>query len=299
MNIVEKRNVFLISSAVVVLASLLILLTQGLNLGIDFRGGTLLERGIPGEVSVQQVRDVLSSPELAEYDLAGSSVQPLEESTPGQSVMLIRTPALDDSDGIAAIDEALSSTFGEVEVRRSELVGPVIGQELVRQALWALALAGLGIVAYVSIRFEYRFGVAALIAVLHDVLITLGVLSLLGSEINTPFVAAILTVVGYSINDTIVVFDRIRENLSHRRRESLGELVNTSIRQTIIRSINTSSTTLLVLLSLYFLGGSTIKDFSLTLLIGVAVGTYSSIFLASPIWYLWRQGGERRVGKTA
>ncbi len=299
MNIVEKRNVFLISSAVVVLASLLILLTQGLNLGIDFRGGTLLERGIPGEVSVQQVRDVLSSPELAEYDLAGSSVQPLEESTPGQSVMLIRTPALDDSDGIAAIDEALSSTFGEVEVRRSELVGPVIGQELVRQALWALALAGLGIVAYVSIRFEYRFGVAALIAVLHDVLITLGVLSLLGSEINTPFVAAILTVVGYSINDTIVIFDRIRENLSYRRRESLGELVNTSIRQTIIRSINTSSTTLLVLLSLYFLGGSTIKDFSLTLLIGVAVGTYSSIFLASPIWYLWRQGGERRVGKTA
>lgn len=299
MNFVGKRHSFLLLSAVLLLASAVVLLTQGLNLGIDFSGGTLLERGIPGQVSVQQVRDVLEAPELEAYNVGGSSVQPLEESTGSQTVMLIRTPTLDDSDGIAAIDAALTEAFGEVEVRRSELVGPVIGKELVRQALWALAIAGLGVVAYISIRFEYRFGVAALIAVLHDVLITLGVLALLGSEINTPFVAAILTVVGYSINDTIVVFDRIRENLNVRRREPLPELVNTSIRQTIVRSINTSTTTLLVLFSLYFLGGNTIKDFSLTLLIGVAIGTYSSIFLASPLWLVWRESGERRIAKSA
>lgn len=300
MSIVGKRHIFLGISLAMVLASLALLFGKGLNLGIDFRGGTLLERAIPGQVSAADVRAVLTGEALARYELGGSSVQPLEEEgTEGQSVMLIRTHAFEDSSVIAEIDAALREAFGDVEVRRTELVGPVIGAELIRQAFLAVALGALGIVAYLSFRFEYRFGIAAVAALLHDAIIALGVLALLEREVNAPVIAAILTVLGYSINATIVIFDRIRENLSVRRRESLAEIVDKSIRQTIMRSINTSATTLLVLLTLYFFGGSTIRDFTLTLLVGVAVGTYSSIFVSGPLWWLWRQAAERRTAPVA
>ena len=300
MNIIGRRHIFLGISAVLVVASLVLLFTKGLNLGIDFRGGTLLERAIPGQVTANAVREVLTGGELAHLGLGGSTVQPLaDESTADRTVMLIRTHAFENPGAVAEIDAALEAAFGEVEVRRTELVGPVIGAELVRQALWALGIAFVAMVIYISLRFEFRFGVAALVALMHDVVVALGVVSLLGSEVNTPFVAAILTIVGYSINDTIVVFDRIRENLSTRRRESLAEIVNTSVRQTIMRSINTSATTLVVLFALYFFGGSTIKDFTLTLLVGIFAGTYSSIFVASPLWWIWRQAGERRVTQAA
>lgn len=299
MNVIGKHGIYLGISLALILVGLGLLGGKGLNFGVDFTGGTLLERGLAGQVSVAEVQEALASEALEAYELGGSIVQPLEESTAGQTVMLIRTRALEGQGPIAAIDEALEARFGEVTVRRTELVGPVIGQELVRQATWALLLAAAGILAYVSLRFEYRFGIAAVFALTHDVIITLGVLALLGREINTAFVAAILTVVGYSINDTIVIFDRIRENLTIRRREPLDELVNTSIRQTIARSINTSSTTLLVLVTLYVFGGSSIRDFTLTLLVGIVAGTFSSIFIASPLWYLLRTAGERRAPARA
>lgn len=299
MNVIERRGVFLAISAILVLASLGVILVQGFNFGVDFTGGSLLERGLPGAVSVAEVQAALASPELSQYELGGSVVQPLESPVEGQTIILIRAKAFDDQGPIAAIDEALEARFGEVSVRRTEVVGPVIGQELVRQAILALLIAGAGILVYISLRFEYRFGIAGVLALVQTVLITLGAVSLLELEINTPFVAAILTVVGYAINDTIVIFDRIRENLQIRAREPLAEVTNVSIRQSLSRSINTGLTTLFVLVALYAFGGSTIKDFTLTLIVGVVVGAFSSIFVASPLWYVLRVAGEEQKPSRA
>lgn len=298
MNLVAKRRTILLIAAVLSVLSLGLVIGVGLNFGIDFRGGTLMERGLPANVTAEDVRAVLTGPALDQYNLGGSAVQPLEELATGERVMLIRTHAFDDSSIITRIDEALEVAFGEVEVRRTELVGPVIGQELVRNALWALLLSAVGMGIYLSFRFEYRFGVSAIAAILFNVVITLAVVALLRIEINTPFVAAILTVVGYSINDTIVIFDRIRENLTLRRNESVEQVVNKSVIQSLTRSLNTSATTLVVLVALYFLGGSTLKGFTLILITGVIVGALSSIFIASPLWLVWREMDDRRMKKA-
>lgn len=299
MNVVGNRKIHFTISGALVLFSLLMLVTQGLNFGIDFSGGTLLERGLPANTTVGEVQQVLASPELASLDLGGSYVQPVEDVVPGQSVVVIRTRAFEGTEPIDKIDQALSERFGEVSVRRTELVGPVIGQELVRKSLLALLIAGAGILLYISFRFEYRFGIAAVLALSQDVLVALGIVSLLGRELNTPFIAAVLTIVGYSINNTIVVFDRIRENQSLQRRLGLAELVNASVNQTLARSINTSLTTLFAAATLYLFGGSTIKDFTLTLLIGVVMGTYTSIFVAGPLYVTIRERTEARVTKAA
>lgn len=298
MNLVAKRRTILLIAAVLSVLSLGLVIGVGLNFGIDFLGGTLMERGLPANVTAEDVRAVLTGPALDQYNLGGSAVQPLEELATGERVMLIRTHAFDDSSIITRIDEALEVAFGEVEVRRTELVGPVIGQELVRNALWALLLSAVGMGIYLSFRFEYRFGVSAIAAILFNVVITLAVVALLRIEINTPFVAAILTVVGYSINDTIVIFDRIRENLTLRRNESVEQVVNKSVIQSLTRSLNTSATTLVVLVALYFLGGSTLKGFTLILITGVIVGALSSIFIASPLWLVWREMDDRRMKKA-
>ena len=192
------------------------------------------------------------------------------------------------------IDDSLSKHFGEVQARRTEMVGPVVGQELVKQALMALLLAAIGMLIYLSFRFEYRFATVAVLAVLHDALIVLGIFALLAKEINSPFIASILTVVGYSVNNTIVIFDKIRENMSFRKRESWAELANKSINETLTRSINTSLTTLLAVLALFFFGGATIQDFVLALLLGIVVGTYSSVFVAGPLWVVWKDWDDRR-----
>ena len=217
----------------------------------------------------------------------------------GQTVVIIRTRAVDGTEALDTIDQALKERFGEVTVRRTELVGPVIGRELVRNALLALLIVGAGMLVYISFRFEYRFGLVALMGLGHDVLIALGVLALVGRELNTPFIAGILTVVGYSINNTIVVFDRIRENQQLDRRRSLIELVNSSISQTLARQINTSLTTLVAVGALYFFGGSTIKDFTLTLLVGIVAGTYSSIFVVRPLWLVLREKIQAGAAKAA
>jgi preprotein translocase subunit SecF len=174
-------------------------------------------------------------------------------------------------------------------------VGPVIGRELTSNAFWAVVVASILMLIYITVRFEFKFGVAAIIALLHDVFMIMGIFALTGKQVDSPFVAAILTIIGYSINDTIVIFDRIRENLKfHKRGESYADLVDMSINQTLARSINTVGTTLVSIIALYFFGGGSIKTFTFALLFGIISGCYSSIFIASPIWVAWKEWEERR-----
>lgn len=288
MNVARFSRPLTAAGLLVIAAGALIVLLNGLNFGIDFQGGTLLERGLPGVVTANEVREALADPSLAGLDLGRSVIQPLEESGARETVMLIRAPALGGRADVEAIDAVLEARFGGVSVRRTEMVGPVIGRELVSRALLALSLAAVGMLVYVSLRFEYRFALAAVIALVHDVFFVLAVVSLAGIEVTSAFVAAILTLVGYSINATIIVFDRVRENLALRK-GSLDDIVNLSVRQSLARCVNTSLTTLFVVGSLYFFGGSTIKDFTSTLLVGVVAGTYSSIFFSSSVWLVLRR----------
>ncbi|NLJ25741.1 MAG: protein translocase subunit SecF [Firmicutes bacterium] len=295
MDFVGKSKIsFGISLGLIVL-SIILLITPGLNWGVDFTGGTLMERGFERPITAGEIREVLGAVQLADIDLVKSVIQPVENNR----AALIRTQTLT-SEQIQVIDDSLSKHFGEVQARRTEMVGPVVGQELVKQALMALLLAAIGMLIYLSFRFEYRFATVAVLAVLHDALIVLGIFALLAKEINSPFIASILTVVGYSVNNTIVIFDKIRENMSFRKRESWAELANKSINETLTRSINTSLTTLLAVLALFFFGGATIQDFVLALLLGIVVGTYSSVFVAGPLWVVWKDWDDRRKAtKTA
>lgn len=289
-NFLRYSRITIGISAVLVLLSVLSMLVKGFNLGIDFTGGVLLERHLGQAVTAADVREALQSPELADLNLGGAVVQPLTDPRD----VLIRF-ASESTEDVARIDRVLADAFGGVEDRRTEFVGPVIGAELVRNALIALALASVGMLAYMWFRFEVRFSVVAIGTVLHNVVVVLGFVSLLGLEINSPFIAAILTVLGYSINDTIVIFDRIREHLNVRQEKPSAEMVNLSLNETLSRTINTGVTTLLVIISLLLLGGETIRGFMLVLLVGVLVGAYASVFLASPIWLAWRQRDDARL----
>ncbi len=288
---VEYRKIAYIISLTILLIGAISFLTLGLNVGIDFTGGTRLHFKIGQEFTVDEVRELLTP-----FDLQGSQVQKAGDLLGGEDreVILI-TPSLSGekrNEVIAAFQTHwphIASTDMSIEN-----VGPTIGEELRQRAFWALLIAILGVIIYITIRFEFKFAIAAIAALVHDALIVLTFFSLLQIEINSPFIAAILTIIGYSINDTIVIFDRIRENLKGRRKADFAELINRSITQTLIRSINTSATTLVVLLSLFFLGGVTIQPFIIALLIGVVTGTYSSIFIASQVWLSWKEFRERR-----
>lgn len=293
-NFMRYGKATLTLSAVLVVLSLISLGVRGLNLGIDFTGGTLLERQLGRPVTADDVRQVLASPQLADLDVAGAVIQPLDD----PHDVLIRTRPLS-SQEIERVDAALGDAFGSVEILRTELVGPVVGAELVRRALLAVALASLGILVYVSLRFEFKFAVAAVVALLHDAIIATGVVSALGLEVNSPFIAAILTVIGYSLNATIVIFDRVRENLRIRKGESLFDLLNRSLNETLARTIHTSATTLLAVVTLFIFGGSTLRDFILVLLVGLTVGTYSSMMVANPLWWLWKEREERRRAEAS
>jgi len=291
-DFVGKSKISFGISLVLVVLSVILLITPGLNWGVDFTGGTLMERGFERSISAGEIREVLGSLDLDGIELTKSVIQPMENNR----AALIRTQILTNEE-IEVIDAGLIEHFGETDVRRTEMVGPIVGQELVKQALMALLLAAIGMLIYLSFRFEYRFAGVAVLAVLHDALIVLGIFALLSKEINSSFIASILTVVGYSVNNTIVIFDKIRENMSFRRRESWAELANKSINETLTRSINTSLTTLLAVLALFFFGGATIQDFVLALLLGILIGTYSSVFVAGPLWVSWKNWDDKR--KTA
>ncbi|CUH94114.1 Protein translocase subunit SecF [Propionispora sp. 2/2-37] len=289
-DIIGRRYWWFALSALVIIPGLISMFLNGFNLGIDFTGGTLLDLQFARPVTVVEVREALK-----DYHLENSTIQlAAMEGAESSPNVFIRTRILDDNERRAVMND-MQSHLGDFELLRVERVGAVVGSELTLQAIKAVLLASFFMVLYMTYRFEYRFAISGILAIFHDVLVVLGLFSLLHKEIDSSFVAALLTIVGYSITDTVVIFDRIRENLKmHRKNESLPELVNRSIWQTMTRSLYTILTVLFATASLYFFGGETTKNFSLALLIGFISGVYSSIFNASPIWVTWREFSERR-----
>ncbi|GAB6280038.1 MAG: protein translocase subunit SecF [Thermovirga sp.] len=271
------RKIAMSISIAMVLASLVLLAFKGLNLGIDFTGGNLAQIEFSSPVSVGEVREAL----------AGSGQKQAVIQAYSDTGVLVRISAYDDSVARETL-LALRARFGELTVLRLEKVGPVVGEHLRHQAFVALAVALAGILAYVTVRFRFRFAAVSVAALIHDAIVTLGVFSLTGREVSLPFIAAILTIVGYSLNDTIVVLDRVRENWKGLRPKGIITVINDSINQTLSRTINTSLTTFLPVLTLFVWGGPVIANFAFALLIGIVVGTYSSIYIAGTLlgeWY--------------
>ena len=270
-----RRHIAIIFSAVLLTLAIGSLLTRGLNFGIDFTGGTLVEVGYQGPADLGEIRAVLE-----ENGYAQAQAQHFGTSRD----VLIRIPPSDEKLNVKLSDDilaALQSKAADVEMRRVEFVGPQIGEELTEQGGLAIIYALIGILVYIMLRFHARFAPGAVVALIHDVIIVLGVFSLLQVEFDLTVLAALLAVIGYSLNDTIVVFDRIRETFRKMRKGTPQQIINTSINQTLARTLMTSITTLLVLAMLYIFGGEAINSFSLALILGVVVGTYSSIYIAS------------------
>jgi preprotein translocase subunit SecF len=288
--IISRRKIWYTISLVMLLVGLVSLAFQGINWGIDFTGGNVLQIQFTREVTTSQVNDFFEA-----RGLSGFSVQKVAT----ENEFVIRTGELGELENKEVL-VAFQKEFGEMEVHRNEKIGAVIGQELTLNALYALAIAAVLMIIYISFRFELTFGLAAVSALIHDVLVTIGIFSLLQLEVDSAFVAALLTIIGYSINNTIVIFDRVRENLGLMKKVTLEKIVDTSVRQTIVRSINTSLTVTFALVALLVLGGETTKVFALALLIGTIVGTYSSVCVAPSLWYnLKTKLGEKKAFKQA
>ncbi len=289
-----RRKAFIFSAALIVIGLFSILVHNGLNYSIDFKGGSILEVRFDQPVPMEDLRSSVGRTDVGTFELQRFG---------DPSEILVSVEQSSDSGELGkAILAAFQKDFPDrkVELRREESVGPRIGKELRSKAFLAILFAMLGILIYISWRFEFRFAVAAVIALIHDVLITLGFFSLTNREISLAVIAAFLTIVGYSLNDTIVVFDRIREDLRLYSRQKYDRVLNMAINRTLSRTILTSGTTLIVVLFLLFVGGTVIRDFALALLVGVVIGTYSSIFVASPVlveWYAWAASRARAKGK--
>jgi len=291
-DFVGKRKLAVIISAILILISLATLLVHGgPKYGIDFAGGTLVQVKFEDSVQIADIKDVLKS-----IDMKNVVVQSFGDDA---GEFLIRAPETSSKlEGLSKkVLTALETRFGKgkVDLRRTEMVGPQVGKELRQKGLMAIIYAMVGILIYVTWRFEFRYAVGAIAALIHDVVITLGIFSLVGKEIDLPIVAAFLAIVGYSLNDTIIVYDRIRENLGRYGRKGLMTVINRSINETLSRTIMTSGTTLLVVLALFVLGGGVIHNFAFAMIIGILIGTYSSIFVASALllyWNEWRGAGS-------
>ena len=274
------RKPAFILSLVLIISSVLIYSFKGLNFGIDFRGGTLIEVETSESENLSNLRSILNNLELGdiqvqEFGSAKNILIRVEQQVGGDQVQqnvvnIVKT----------ALNTSLSS---DVNFRRTEVVGPKVSSELIKAGVIAIVVAVFAMLVYIWFRFEWQFSLGAVIALIHDVLLTLGIFSLLQLEFNLSIIAAILTIVGYSMNDTVVVYDRVRENLRKYRKKEIIDLLNISINETLSRTIMTSVTTLLALLSLYIFGGSVIKGFTFAMIWGVLVGTYSSIFIAAPL----------------
>lgn len=273
MQIIQRRKIFYIISLLIIIPGLVSLFTQGLNMGIDFKGGSIIHVQMNESIASADVRDALSELKLEQAEVQKSGDE-----------FYIRTQELSQEQTKKMLD-VLESKFNKVEFLSAESVGPTIGKELTRNALLSMLIAGVLMLAYITFRFELSFGIAAIAAIIHNILIVLSFFSFFQWEVNSSFIAAILTIIGYSINDTIVIFDRVRENLRLKLKDERITLLNKSIMQTLNRSVNTVLTSVFPLLTLFLLGGSTIKIFVLAMLIGFVTGAYSSIFIASPIWY--------------
>ncbi|MGJ3259020.1 MAG: protein translocase subunit SecF [Rhodospirillales bacterium] len=286
---IAKRKLFFVLSALVIAAAVGLTLTKGLNFGIDFKGGILIEVRTEGPADIGEMRGKLST-----LGLGDVSLQEFGEVTD----VLIRIQRQEGGDG--AQQEAVNAVKGalddDVTYRRTEFVGPQVSEELLEDGIMAVSLAILAILVYIWFRFEWQFGVGAVIALVHDVITTIGIFALMGFEFNLSTVAAVLTIAGYSINDTVVVYDRVRENLRKYKTMPLDGLLNLSINNTLSRTVITSVTTLLALLALFFLGGEVIRDFSFAMIWGVLVGTYSSICIAVPLLLYFGLDDKARGG---
>lgn len=280
-DFMRYRYPALILSAAVLTLCLLLVMFRGFNFGLDFTGGTVVEVGYQTPAELSEIRAAL--------DGAGFSGATVQHFGSRQDVLIRLAPLEGDEEAESAllseqVFRALNAASADpVELRRVEFVGPQVGEELREQGGLALLFALMGILVYVALRFEWRFAVGAVAALIHDVLFTVGMFSLLDITFDLTVLAAVLAVIGYSLNDTIVIFDRIRENFRRMRKGSVIEITNISINQTLSRTVITSGTTLLVLFALYFLGGEAISGFSLALIIGVLIGTYSTIFVATAV----------------
>ena len=276
-NFLSKTKLFVSLSLIFIIASIFLLFSRGLNFGIDFNGGTLIEvQKISGNADVSEMRV-----RLGQLDLGNIQLQEFGKKTD----LLIRVEQLSDEEGsqqaiIAKISEVVG---GDYEIRRIEVVGPKVSAELIKKGIIAVISAVISVLIYIWFRFEWQFGIGAIFALVHDIIITIGVFSLLQLEFNLSIIAALLTIVGYSLNDTVVIYDRIREELRKYKKMPIMELINQALNLTLSRTLMTSITTLLALFSLYLFGGEVIKGFTFAMIWGVLIGTYSSIFIASPI----------------
>jgi preprotein translocase subunit SecF len=280
------RKIAIIVSTVVNLAVLIMLFTKGPNLGVDFAGGTMVQLKFQRSVTLPEVRQVFEK-----MDLGGSVIQDFGQ--PGANEYLVRLDQTSVEIGVLGeqIKKALTEQFGadQFEVRRIESVGPKIGQDLRQRGALSVIVATIMMGVYIWLRFDLRFGIGAMIALVHDVLVAVGALMLANYEFDLTIVAALLTIVGFSVNDTVVICDRIRENMRKIKRETLEAIINISINETLSRTILTTGTALLVLISLYVLGGAVIRPFAFTLLVGFISGVYSTIFIASPVILIWEK----------
>ena len=274
-NFLSLKSIFLSISLIVVLISIISSWIIGLNFGIDFRGGVLLElRSKNGFANISELRSKLS-----EFDLGEVSIQ--EFGKPTDVLVRIQKQDGDEKSQDAKFNQVKEMLSGNFEIRRTEFVGPTVGEELKRNGFWSVVVALFGILLYIWFRFEWQFALSAILALFHDVIATIGLFVFTGLEFNLSTVAAVLTIAGYSVNDTVVVFDRVRENIRKSKSAEQFSIINKSLNETLGRTITTSLTTLLALLAIYFVGGEVISDFTLAMIWGVLIGTYSSIFVAS------------------
>lgn len=276
-----RRQAFILSGIIVMAGIISLIAHKGPRYGIDFTGGSLVEVHFDNYVSEKDIRDLLSN-----IGFPDAIIQSVRETKYNFLIRTKSTSGLGEK-LIEAFKEELPNNVPTIE--REEMIGPAVSKGLQQRAFWVVVVGMIVMLIYISIRFTFRFGVGAVVALIHDVLITIGILSLLNKEFTISIIAALLTIIGYSINDTIVISDRVRENLRSLRKESFPEIVNRSVNETLSRTIITSGTTLAVLLSLFLFGGRVIHDFAFTLMVGVIVGTYSSVFIVAALVVEWER----------
>ena len=276
-NFLRVKNIATILSILAIISSLFFLVYKNLNFGIDFKGGTLIEIKKDENLSIAEIRN-----QLSELNIGDIQIQTFGS----DNIILIRienSTNLDANADMSSIELIRSSLGNDVIIQRTEIVGPKVSSELIQKGIIAIIIAVFLMLFYIWIRFEWQFSIGAVTALIHDVMITMGIFSFLQIEFNLSIIAALLTIIGYSMNDTVVVYDRIRENLRKYKQMNIFDLINQSLNETMSRTLLTSVTTLLALFSLYFLGGEVLKGFTLAMIIGVFIGTYSSVFIASQI----------------
>lgn len=284
-EVIKHSKKWITLSAISFIIFLGMFLIKGLNYGIDFTGGSLIQINYASTITLSDINKELDEVAV-EIPQLSSTARKVQVSQSDNNV-IIRTAEMSDKDTEKLLTDL--QVLGEYKLERAEKVGATIGEELKTSAVYALTIGGILIVLYITMRYEFKFAIAGILTLLHDVTAALGVIALLGYEVDTPFIAAILTILGYSINDTIIIYDRIRESLRKKSDLTFGEVLNRSLNQVLVRSINTSITTLLALVAILVFGGASLRTFTTTLLVGIGVGTYSSIYISTPLVYLFEK----------